>query len=150
MGHELFWGDYERARARRDTRTLQEIELKCDGIAVLTLMGLSLDETMLMSGTRKLMRFNETLGATANTDAYPKLDVRARFVRDVAALREVPGTRGSADHGSQPARGESRLPHRRRTKRLLQRVPWVAWHSSLARMSSDAWLEIRYSSSLKD
>jgi hypothetical protein len=92
IGHELFWNEYERAGGRRDTRALQEIELKCDGIAVLTLMALSLDVTMLDSGMRKLTRFNETLGTTVNADAYPNLDVRARFVRDVAALRAARST----------------------------------------------------------
>jgi hypothetical protein len=91
MGHELFWNEYEHARARRDTRALQEIELKCDGISALTLMALSLDVTMLDSGTRKMMRFNEIMGATTNADAYPNLDVRARFLRDVVALRAVSG-----------------------------------------------------------
>jgi hypothetical protein len=87
MGHDFFWEEYERARARRDTRALQEIELKCDGVAVLTLTALRLDATTLESATRKLTHFNETLGATANADGYPSLAARARFVRDILSLR---------------------------------------------------------------
>ena len=92
MGHELFWAEYERARERKDTRALQEIELKCDGIAVVTMLALRLDLQMLDSAMRKLTHFNERLGATANADGYPDLRTRVQFVRDLVAMRAKPGS----------------------------------------------------------
>ena len=86
IGHEYFWRDYERARERRDLRGRQELELKCDGIAVLTLISLGLDPARLVEGIRKVTEFNEILGATANADEYPPMQDRLRFAR--ALLRK--------------------------------------------------------------
>jgi len=86
IGHEYFWRDYERARERRDLRGRQELELKCDGIAVLTLISLGLDPARLADGIRKMTDFNEILGATANADEYPRMQDRMRFAR--ALLRK--------------------------------------------------------------
>lgn len=80
VGHEFFWREYERARERKELRTLQELELKCDGISALTLLELGLDPFLLSRITRKLTRFNEPLGATANAAEYPTLDERDRFI----------------------------------------------------------------------
>src|SRR5262245_5985947 len=35
VGHDFFWAEFERAFARTDHRSRQELELKCDGIALL-------------------------------------------------------------------------------------------------------------------
>ncbi len=86
IGHEYFWKDYENARERRDSRGRQELELKCDGIAVLTLISLGLDPARLGDGIRKMTDFNEILGATANADEYPRMQDRLRFAR--ALLRK--------------------------------------------------------------
>jgi hypothetical protein len=87
MGHDYFWSDYQQARERRDQRALREVELKCDGIAALTLVALGLAPTALMSAERKVRRFNETIDATANADAYPSSSERERFIRAVLVLR---------------------------------------------------------------
>jgi hypothetical protein len=81
IGHEYFWKDYENARARHDRRGRQELELRCDGIAVLTLISLGLDPARLADGIRKMTEFNEILGATANADEYPPVQDRLRFAR---------------------------------------------------------------------
>jgi hypothetical protein len=85
IGHEFFWVDYETARARDDMHALRELELKSDGVAVLTMLALGLEPTGLVSGERKLTRFNEVLGATANATAYPTLGERLHLARRVAA-----------------------------------------------------------------
>jgi hypothetical protein len=36
IGHEYVWGDYERARAAGDGDRLKQLELVCDGIAIVT------------------------------------------------------------------------------------------------------------------
>ena len=41
MGHEFFWEEH--ARNGRDARTRHELELRCDAIAILTLLQLGLD-----------------------------------------------------------------------------------------------------------
>ena len=87
MGHDYFWSDYQQARERRDLLALREVELKCDGIAGLTLVALGLAPTALMSAERKVRRFNETIDAVANADAYPSSSERERFIRAVIVLR---------------------------------------------------------------
>ena len=82
IGHEFFWSDYESARERHDARALQELELKSDGVAVLTMLAVGMDPTPLLSGVRKLTRFNEFVGLTAK-DGYPSLSDRLRFVREL-------------------------------------------------------------------
>ncbi len=87
VGHEYFWEDYAHARAVGDTRGLREVELKCDGISVLTLIALGFDPAALGVAARKLTRYNEEVGAMANENDYPGLKERARFARDLVAVR---------------------------------------------------------------
>ena len=86
VGHDYFWPEFERTLARGDHLGRQELELKCDGIAVLTLVALRLDLARLADGLRKQARFNEMLGANANAADYPPLDERQQFMR---ALRRL-------------------------------------------------------------
>ena len=88
IGHDYFWRDFEAAFARSDKNGLQELELKCDGIALFTLIALRLDPLTLTDGLRKLARFNDLIGATANADEYPSLRQRERFIK---AFRERQG-----------------------------------------------------------
>ena len=81
IGHDYFWPDFEAAFARNDKNELQELELRCDAIAVLTLVALQLDPLTLADGLRKLARFNDLIGATANADEYPSLRQRERFIK---------------------------------------------------------------------
>jgi len=85
MGHDFFWDDYYDARKRRDRAALQSIELKCDGIAVLTIRRLGLDPDLVESAVRALARFNERLGPPDLAN-YPDTDARAHFMGDVLAL----------------------------------------------------------------
>lgn len=85
IGHDYFWPEFERTLALGDRSGRQELELKCDGIAVLTLVALRLDLARLAGGLHKQIRFNETLGADANAADYPQLQERQRFI---AALRD--------------------------------------------------------------
>ena len=92
IGHEYFWGEFERTLERRDKRGRQELELKCDGIAVLTLIALGGDPASLRAGLRKQLRFNDAIGAIANADDYPVLQDRERFINAVRDL-VLPSTR---------------------------------------------------------
>jgi hypothetical protein len=50
MAHEYFWGKYQEARQRKQYDAMREIELLCDGIAVITLGRLGLDPANLIRG----------------------------------------------------------------------------------------------------
>ena len=98
VGHDYFWEDYAQARAARDTRGLHEVELKCDGIGVLTLVELGLDPASLGAAAGKLTRYNGVVGALANVKEYPGLTERVRFARDLVAMhiRSSPARRPAA------------------------------------------------------
>ena len=81
IGHDYFWRDFEAAFARSDKNGLQELELRCDGIAVLTLIALRFDPVTLTDGLRNLARLNNLIGATANADEYPPVRQRERFIK---------------------------------------------------------------------
>jgi hypothetical protein len=81
IGHDYFWRDREEKLARSDKNGLQELELRCDGIAVLTLIALRFDPLTLRDGLRRLARFNDLIGATANADEYPPFRQRERFIK---------------------------------------------------------------------
>lgn len=85
VGHDFFWTEYERARDSGDAAARSELELRCDAIAVLTLLELDLDPGLLISAARKLTRFNERLGTAADTGHYPSVAEREWFTRAVVA-----------------------------------------------------------------
>lgn len=91
LAHDFFWYEYDDALRRRDRRTLHEIELKCDGVATLTLLALRRDPAALTTAITKLTRFNDALGANANADRYPGLRDRSRFLRALLSLESQPG-----------------------------------------------------------
>lgn len=81
IGHDYFWRDFEDMLTRGDKSGRQELELKCDGIAVLTLIVLGFDPAALTDALRKFTNFNAAIGATANVDEYPTLLQRQRFIK---------------------------------------------------------------------
>ena len=86
IGHEYVGVDYERASAREDHRRLKDLELLCDAIAIVTLYGLDMDPSRLMSGIEKIARYNRRFFETAVDESnYPTLSERRQFARAVAA-----------------------------------------------------------------
>jgi hypothetical protein len=88
IGHDYFWDEYAQAMADRDERRMQELELRCDGIAVITLQRLGLDPESLVRAAGDLTRYNERLGAVGSADSYVSLSERVKFIRTVARLLE--------------------------------------------------------------
>jgi predicted Zn-dependent protease len=80
IGHEYFWEEYERARAKHERRALRVLELRCDAIAVLTLLELGLDPAAVASAARRLTRFNEPAGPAADA-GYPTVAEREQLMR---------------------------------------------------------------------
>ena len=87
IGHEYFSADYNRAREAADLASLHEIELRCDAVAVLTGLALDLDTHDLGRAVKKLTRFNERVGATANAASYPTVEQRESFARALIGER---------------------------------------------------------------
>jgi len=91
LAHEYFWGEYELAMQRQQYKVMQELELRCDGIAVMALSQLGLDPESLISAVTKLTRFNERKGIPATTDIYPSLDDRLHFIRVIIEMVKSTG-----------------------------------------------------------
>ena len=85
MGHEFF-REEEHARNESDVRTRHELELRCDAIAILTLLHLGLDPASVVSAAQKLTRFNELLGMTTDSEQYPTTAEREQFTRAIVDL----------------------------------------------------------------
>ena len=88
LGHDYVWDAYEQARQQGNDRLLQELELRCDGIAVIAMGGMGVDAEHLVSALTRLIRFGRT---TVNVARYVPFDQRVRFIRYLARL-----TAGSA------------------------------------------------------
>jgi hypothetical protein len=77
IGHEYVWADYERVSRLADDTRLQDLELVCDLLSILTLRRIGADGARLVTGMEKLIRFNrERFGAAANEGRYPTLERR--------------------------------------------------------------------------
>jgi hypothetical protein len=92
IGHEYVWADYERAKSGREYRRLRELELRCDGIAVLTLRRLGLNPERLVRAVEMMTWYNEQRHLAADRKEYASRDDRRAFIRAIAMLpwREMP------------------------------------------------------------
>lgn len=83
VGHEYVWTDYERASRTGNHARLRDLELVCDGIAVVTMHRLGIDPARLLAGLEKLRRFNQRQFGRAikNVDDYPTEKRRREFAR---------------------------------------------------------------------
>ena len=85
LGHDYVWDEYEQARQHEDDHRLQELELRCDGIAVIAMARLGVGSEHLVSALTKLARHNQRLGPAIRRGTLP-LEQRARFIRAMVAL----------------------------------------------------------------
>ena len=85
LGHEYFWGETMQAREQKNYTLLREIELRCDGIAVIALYRLGIDATTLLAAITKLTNFNARVMIT-DPLYHPLLSDRIDFIR---AMREL-------------------------------------------------------------
>jgi hypothetical protein len=84
IGHQYFWTEFERTDLSPADR--QTIELKCDGIAALTLLALGLDVSRLNFAMNRIIKFNRSIGITIDEAGYPTLRERSIFVRSVLKM----------------------------------------------------------------
>lgn len=85
LGHEYFWGELMQAREQKNYALLREIELRCDGIAVIALNRLGIDAQKLLGAITKLTTFNARV---MTTDAlyHPLLSDRIDFIQAMSTL----------------------------------------------------------------
>ncbi len=90
LGHEYFWGEFMEARQRKERETMREIELRCDGVAVIALRRLGLDPAKLVSALSRMRLLNARI---VDTDPFyhPEPDGRLRFIRAMDELAQQRG-----------------------------------------------------------
>ncbi len=89
LGHEYFWGELMEARQQKQHALMREIELRCDGIAVIALARLGLEAAHLISALTAMRAFNARVVAT-DVRPYPESKERFEFIR---AMSEMVKTR---------------------------------------------------------
>jgi len=78
LAHELFWDEYRLAREGNQDDKVQEIELRCDGIAICTLVRLGLNPKPLISAVQKTTPNSQD---TWGTHYYAPRNERLSFAR---------------------------------------------------------------------
>ena len=87
IAHDYLWDEYREAMQKKDNKKMQELELRCDGIAVLTLRRLGMDPERLVSAVLKVTRFNQLRESVESSASYVPTKERIRFIRTIAGLQ---------------------------------------------------------------
>jgi len=87
LGHEYVWTEYQLALQRGDQRAIQVLELRCDGIAVLTLRHFGLSADRLIRAAEMLTWFNQERKLDGNWRSYASREDRRAFIRAVEKLQ---------------------------------------------------------------
>jgi len=82
LGHEYYWNRFELARQNKDFAKIQELELRCDGIAVIALHRLGVDPKNLITAITKLNKYNDH----PESLHYVGLNERIAFIHSVIQL----------------------------------------------------------------
>jgi len=85
LGHEYYWNRFALARQNGDYTQMQELELRCDGIAVVALHSVGIDPKNLISAITKLNRYNEQPGSPRPPN-YVGFNERVAFIRQMIEL----------------------------------------------------------------
>jgi len=95
LGHEYYWGEFELARQRQRYLEIQELELRCDGIGIITLNRLGLNPESLISAIVKLDNHNQQYGSINSANYIPS-EERFRFIRSMIEMTRAGNNRGAA------------------------------------------------------
>ena len=90
LGHEYFWGELMEARQQKAHEMIREIELRCDGIAVIAMLRLGLDPAKLASVIDKMRIINARIVPT-DPLYHPQYDGRSRFILAMCELAKRRG-----------------------------------------------------------
>ncbi len=85
LAHEYYWNRFEMARQKKNYSELQELELRCDGIAVIALQHLGIKPETLVSAIVKLNRHNQRYGSIESLN-YVAFDERVAFINRMTEL----------------------------------------------------------------
>jgi hypothetical protein len=80
LAHEWYWDEYKLAREFKQDDKMQELELRCDGIAILALGRLRLNPSQIISAMRKMGTYD---GDTAGANRYVAPNERLTFARSM-------------------------------------------------------------------
>lgn len=84
VGHEYVWSEYEAARQRKDYQRLQQLEMFCDAVSIVTLRRAGMDPSRLVAAFEKLIRFEHGYnGPREDGDPHPSLLTRKKFAEAV-------------------------------------------------------------------
>ena len=86
IGHDYFWEEYENAATSSDLRVIRELELRSDGIALLTMREMRINPEVLSGAVEKMDRFNSRFGVPLNAARYMPLSDRIRFQKAFASF----------------------------------------------------------------
>jgi hypothetical protein len=81
--HDTVWPQWESARERKDFRFLEELELYCDGIALLTLHLLGIDLSRWVNAIEKIDQYNQRRFGQVQIDGYPSFAERKKFAQAI-------------------------------------------------------------------
>ncbi len=95
IGHQYVWDEFEEARKKGDHARLRQLELLCDGVAILTLHRIGSPVSALISGLQALTNSNQMNGIEVDTRSHPTLGQRAQFARQI-----IPAITGSCHDAS--------------------------------------------------
>ena len=88
IGHEYVWDEFEEARKKGDHARLRELELVCDGVAVLTLLRIGVPASALIDGLRTMTNSNRSNGLEVDGRSYPTLLEREQFAHRVTLMTQ--------------------------------------------------------------
>jgi hypothetical protein len=86
LAHEYFLKEFDAALNADAYERLQELELMCDGLAVMALQSLRIDRRHLIDAATRLARYNESTAARIETSRQVSLARRVAFIRQVDTL----------------------------------------------------------------
>lgn len=83
MGHEYFWSEWQTARLNKKYEKMQEIELRCDGMAIIALSQLGLNPQTFIKAITKLAR---AYGPRINMEYYTPFEERVKFCQTIMKM----------------------------------------------------------------
>jgi hypothetical protein len=95
IGHDYFWEEYEKAAAHEDSTAIRELELRSDGVALLTMRVMRIPPAVLAAAVEKMDRFNSRFGVPLDAARYGTLSERIRFQKAFAAFADPHAPRAS-------------------------------------------------------
>jgi hypothetical protein len=93
LAHDYYWDEYQRAKENHGNSRIQELELRCDAVAILTMIDLQLNPDRLSSALDKMNSYNAKFGVynakfgvPINANLYVPLQERISFIKKTIAI----------------------------------------------------------------